>query len=98
MYTAVECKKYGITFAAVHDSYWSHACEIDVMNNLLRKQFVKLHSQPLLEDLKTSFEKRFPDINFPEIPKRGDLDLTNVEKSIYFFAWYLITLISIKYL
>ena len=31
---------------------------------------MKLHSQPLLEGLKTSFERRYPDIVFPEIPQR----------------------------
>jgi hypothetical protein len=30
---------------------------------------VRLHSQPLLENLKNSFERRFPDIIFPEIPR-----------------------------
>ncbi len=45
------------------------------MNEILRDQFVKLHSQPILENLKKSFEKRFPQINFPEIPERGEFDL-----------------------
>lgn len=45
----------GITFAAVHDSYWTHACHVDKLNELLRDQFVRLHSQPLLEDLRDSF-------------------------------------------
>jgi len=86
MYTALECNKENITFAAVHDSYWTHAGTIDRMNEILRDQFVKLHSQPLLEGLKTSFERRYPDIVFPEIPQRGQFELENVKKSIYFFA------------
>jgi len=86
MYTALECSKEGIVFAAVHDSYWTHAGTIERMNELLRDQFVRLHSQPLLENLKRSFERRFPDIVFPEIPKGGDFELENVKKSVYFFA------------
>jgi len=86
MYTAVECKKEGIAFAAVHDSYWTHAGTIDRMNEILRDQFIKLHGQPLLENLKESFERRFPQISFPDIPKRGDFHLKNIKDSIYFFA------------
>jgi DNA-directed RNA polymerase len=86
MYTALQCKKEGITFAAVHDSYWTHAGTIDRMNELLRDEFIRLHSQPLLENLKESFVTRFPQIDFPEIPARGEFRLENVKKSLYFFA------------
>lgn len=27
----------GIAFAAVHDSYWTHACTVDRLNELLRE-------------------------------------------------------------
>ena len=30
--TAMNMKKKGLTFSAVHDSYWTHACDVDVMN------------------------------------------------------------------
>jgi len=86
MYTALECRKENITFAAVHDSYWTHAGTIERMNELLRDQFIKLHGQPLLENLKDSFERRYPQITFPDIPTRGDFDLENIKNSIYFFA------------
>ena len=79
MLTAVECHKIGIEFAAVHDSFWTHACDIDKMNNVLREQFVNLHSQPLLDDLLKGFRSQFPSIKFREIPQR-------VIKSKYFFA------------
>ena len=32
----------GITFAAVHDSYWTHAGTIDRMNEILRDQVICL--------------------------------------------------------
>ncbi|EGR33869.1 hypothetical protein IMG5_034000 [Ichthyophthirius multifiliis] len=82
MYTAIECNKLGIYFAAVHDSYWTHAADVEILHDVLRKQFVKLHSQPLLEDLRNSFQRRFPTIDFPEIPKRGELNLEDVIKNI----------------
>ena len=49
--TATKMSKAGYTFAAVHDSYWTHACDVEVLNKELREQFVHLYSQPLLEDL-----------------------------------------------
>ncbi|RWS22022.1 DNA-directed RNA polymerase-like protein, partial [Leptotrombidium deliense] len=51
MLTALHCEKEGITFAAVHDSYWTHPCNIDDMNRICREQFVALHSEPILSDL-----------------------------------------------
>jgi DNA-directed RNA polymerase len=56
------------------------------MSNILREQFVKLHSEPLLEDLHSSFKERYPHNNFPDVPERGDFDLTKVKDSAYFFA------------
>jgi len=61
----MECYKEGITFAAVHDSYWTHAGNVERMNEILRNQFVKLHSQPLLENLKHSFEKKISRNHLP---------------------------------
>jgi DNA-directed RNA polymerase len=52
MLTAMECKKEGIVFASVHDSFWTHPCDVDVMSAMLRKSFIELHTQPLLEKLR----------------------------------------------
>ncbi|CAK4072457.1 unnamed protein product [Aphanomyces euteiches] len=74
-----------LDFAAVHDSYWTHACSVERMNSRLREEFVDLYSQPLLEDLREQLMLRFPDKNFPELPKPGELDLKEVLRSPYFF-------------
>jgi len=83
--TAVKMDRMGIDFTAVHDSYWSHACNVDVMNDTLRGCFVDLYSQPILENLREDFITRYPNINFPEIPDRGELNLELVRQSAYFF-------------
>jgi hypothetical protein len=49
--TAIEMEKRGLTFASVHDSYWTHASQVDQMNETLRSQFIALHNQPLLEQV-----------------------------------------------
>lgn len=40
-----------ITFAAVHDSYWTHAADIPTLNERLRDAFVKLHETSILNNL-----------------------------------------------
>jgi DNA-directed RNA polymerase len=83
--TALEMDRRGLAFSAVHDSFWTHACDIDEMNEALRDCFVDLYSQPLLKDLKESWEMRYPEIEFPELPESGDLDLNAVKSATYFF-------------
>lgn len=43
-------------FAGVHDSFWTHAADVPRMNEILREQFVVLHSRPILEDLAARFK------------------------------------------
>ena len=83
--TALSCKRKGITFASVHDSYWSHASNVDLMNVELRDAFVELHRRPLLQRLYDQFAKDNPDIAFPPVPERGSFDLDLVKQSPYFF-------------
>lgn len=52
--TAVDCHGMGLAFAAVHDSYWTHASSVEAMSASLRRQFVALHSQPLLGEVSPS--------------------------------------------
>ncbi|KAJ4978990.1 hypothetical protein NE237_009770 [Protea cynaroides] len=85
MMTALACKKAGLNFAGVHDSYWTHACDVDEMNRILREKFVELYEQPILENLLESFQQSFPALSFPPLPERGDFDLRVVLESPYFF-------------
>jgi DNA-directed RNA polymerase, mitochondrial len=83
--TALEMDRRDLTFAAVHDSFWTHPCDVDEMNETLREVFVDLYEQPLLERLKETWEQRYPDLVFPDLPERGTLDLEEVKRSKYFF-------------
>ncbi|ERN18503.1 DNA-directed RNA polymerase 1B, mitochondrial isoform X1 [Amborella trichopoda] len=85
MMTAIACKKIGLNFAGVHDSYWTHACDVDEMNWILREKFVELYSMPILENLLEGFQTSFPTLVFPAVPERGDFDLRDVLESPYFF-------------
>jgi DNA-directed RNA polymerase len=85
LFTALEMDRRGLTFSAVHDSFWTHACDIDEMNDVLRDCFIDLYNKPLLEDLKKTWELQYPSLEFPELPETGDLDLEEVKRAPYFF-------------
>ena len=75
----------GITeFSFIHDSYGTHATRVDEMNRVLREQFVRIHDKPLLEGIKLEWETRYNVILDP-LPPMGDLDITQVVDSLYFF-------------
>ncbi|RKP13775.1 hypothetical protein BJ684DRAFT_1797, partial [Piptocephalis cylindrospora] len=63
--SAVACRQRDLTFAAVHDSYWTHAADIDTLNAILREQFIHMHSQPLMENLYKEFVERYQGYKVP---------------------------------
>lgn len=34
MLTSLYCQRSGVTFASVHDCFWTHACTVDIMNKV----------------------------------------------------------------
>lgn len=90
MMTAIECNRRGLAFAGVHDSYWTHAGDVDVARDVLRAQFVKLYTQPLLRNLRDELVEANPyiyagDKATLEVPPQGDLDIHLVANATYFF-------------
>jgi DNA-directed RNA polymerase len=84
--TAADCYAAGITFAAVHDSFWTHAEDIPVMSRILRNRFVWLHHEPLLVHLAAELRKSCPAADIPDPPAFGALNITDVHASPYLFA------------
>mmetsp|Transcript_31925 Transcript_31925/g.101695 ORF Transcript_31925/g.101695 Transcript_31925/m.101695 type:complete len:476 (+) Transcript_31925:39-1466(+) len=85
MMTAMECHRQGVAFAGVHDSFWTHSGSVEEMNVILRDQFIRLHGQPLLEQLLEHLDNLYPDVDLPGMPALGKLDLEEVRSSPYFF-------------
>ncbi|CEP64943.1 DNA-directed RNA polymerase LALA0_S15e00892g [Lachancea lanzarotensis] len=78
--SALKCGEKGLDFAAVHDSYWTHASDIDTMNVLLREQFIKLHEVDLIERLKNEFDERYRNyLQIIKIDKTSDVAAKIVE-------------------
>ncbi|KKY37675.1 putative dna-dependent rna polymerase [Diaporthe ampelina] len=69
--SALECDALGLTFAAVHDSFWTHAADVDTMNRVLRDAFIRIHSEDVIKRLASEFEVRY----------RGGLYMARVDVS-----------------
>jgi len=81
-------KEIGIKdIVTVHDSFATHANDIDKMSKILRRAFIELHKKEILEKLAIYFRENF-DIKPKKIPyvDRGEFDLDEVLNSEYFFA------------
>jgi DNA-directed RNA polymerase len=61
MLSAIECDRRGLAFSAVHDSFWTHACDVDTMNVVLRDCFVRMHSDDIIKRLASEFRVRYGD-------------------------------------
>jgi DNA-directed RNA polymerase, mitochondrial len=103
--TALACSRENITFASVHDSFWTHSCDVDRLNELLRMEFVDIYDagkESILSRLVAEFKKIYGGnlipvfdheqkisswrpISFPPVPKCGNLNVSEVLNSTYFF-------------
>jgi DNA-directed RNA polymerase, mitochondrial len=66
--------------------YGVHACDVDLLNRILREEFVRIYSEPVLKNLLDQQRQANPDLELPELPPTGNLDIRQVLESPYFFA------------
>jgi DNA-directed RNA polymerase len=59
--SALRCDELGLSFAAVHDSFWTHARDIETMNTVLRDTFIRIHSEDVIGRLAAEFAARYKD-------------------------------------
>lgn len=57
--SALACDDKGLTFAAVHDSFWTHAGDVDTMNGVLREAFIRIHEEDVVGRLSNEFKTRY---------------------------------------
>lgn len=59
-FTAISMKREGLAFAAVHDSFWTHAADVSTMGRIIREEFVRLHDEgDTLKSLRKEFMTRY---------------------------------------
>jgi len=80
----------GLTsFSVVHDSYGTHAADMNVLSECLRTAFVDIYEQDWIDSLQRAFEVHAPPSVVEKLrkpPVRGDFDVREVLKSAWFFA------------
>lgn len=81
----------GITsFAVVHDSFGTLACDMDMLGACIRTSFVQMYTDhDVLEELRQRVSEVVgPRIekNLPAVPEKGKLDINGVLESPFFFA------------
>lgn len=72
----------GLSLVGIHDSFGTHPCDVDQMHRIIREQFVRLYSHP-----ETILQNYATDVGYKgELPKLGNLDITQVIDSEFFFS------------
>ena len=77
------------SFAMIHDSYGTHASNVDVMVSSLKEAAVEIHSVDLLEDFRQNILSKLPENlhkDIPLVPLKGSMDIEDVYESETFFA------------
>jgi DNA-directed RNA polymerase len=73
-------------FAMIHDSFGTHAANTDLLNHVLREEFVRMYTE---EDWLAKFAESQPVVATVEglqLPAKGSLDLNQVLNSEFFFS------------
>lgn len=90
MLTINYCTEVGITsFAMIHDSYGTHACDADTLSTMLRKAFHTQYSTDVLSEFREQLLAKLPEslqVKVKPLPPKGTLNLDLVLQSEYFFA------------
>ncbi|KWK57289.1 DNA-directed RNA polymerase [Burkholderia ubonensis] len=80
--TIQECKRIGVnSLAMIHDDYGTHAADTEKLYRAIRTTFVEMYEK---NDPLADFRDQFEDL--PALPSRGDLGLSQVLESQFFFA------------
>ncbi|QIW99677.1 hypothetical protein AMS68_005195 [Peltaster fructicola] len=71
MLSVLKCTEVGLTFASIHDSFWTHACDVSKMSTILRDAFVAMHSDDIIGRLHEEFTTRYKDaLYLTDVPRK----------------------------
>lgn len=72
------------SFAMIHDSYGTHACNATRLSNALRYEFVSMYRNDVLADFRNGLPPTSGEL--APLPQKGELNLSKVYEADYFFA------------
>ena len=84
MKTIINAKdNHGIeSFSVVHDSFGTHACDIEQLGIVLRETFVDIYEKDVLK----KFMEEQGDLDLPSLPEYGKLNIEEVKDAEFFFS------------
>jgi len=76
-------------WACIHDSFGTHAADVDLLHRCIREAFIEQYTPCVLERFREEIVAQLPPelaAKVPPVPAKGALDLDAVRDSAYFFA------------
>jgi len=76
------------SFSVVHDSFGTHACDMELLSENLRITFIEIYKEDVLKKFAEE-QSAAPSIcknTFPKIPKYGKLNINEVKDAEFFFS------------
>lgn len=85
-----KCLDKGIKhFAMIHDSFGTHASDVDTLVEELKQAAVEIHERDLLKEFKEGIESKLPEdlhSQLPDLPAKGSMVLEDLLDSEMFFS------------
>ena len=72
------------SFHCVHDSFGTHAADIERLSDIVKEEFISIYSEDVLENFKKEIELQ-TSVDL-ELPDKGELDLEGIRDSDFFFS------------
>lgn len=72
-------------FGVIHDSFSTHAVDMEVFSQAIRDTFHEMYSQDILDGFRQCIQEGLQE-PLPALPEKGDLDLDEVLTSVFFFS------------
>lgn len=78
--TAGSMQDAGLSMVSIHDSFGTHPSDVDAMHKIIREQFIKMYEVDVLSNFLWEVD------GLGAVPSRGNLDLSKVASSEFFFC------------
>ena len=84
---ALAAKAEGIELVTVHDCFGTIAPHARRLNEILREELIKLHTEhEWLQQVWTTASRELPGANLPNLPEKGSLDPRSIQNSFFAFS------------